>query len=169
MESYEMVASLVIFIRWMPSLCVFKYLPEKLASCHPDTITSLNTSFASKDAAATSISKSVSNRFETHGRALKAFIDARDPRTDTTKKTKKQKRNTTLNKLGKDANLTAQVDRANLTAGIMHLLLTTWKYVVKQLQHIHGTSSSQSRSISRPKHDLNNAGMRIVSSILWEY
>ena len=87
--------------------------------------------------------------------------DARDPRTDTAKKTKKQKRNTTLNKLEKDANLTAQVDRANLTAGIMHLLLLNWKDVVKQLQHIHGTSSSQSRSISRPKHDLNNAGSRL--------
>ena len=87
--------------------------------------------------------------------------DDRDPRTDTAKKTKKQKRNTTLNKLEKDANLTAQVDRANLTAGIMHLLLLNWKDVVKQLQHIHGTSSSQSRSISRPKHDLNNAGSRL--------
>ena len=87
--------------------------------------------------------------------------DARDHRTDTAKKIKKQKRNTTLNKLEKDANLTAQVDRANLTAGIMHLLLLNWKGVVKQLQHIHGVSSSQSRSISRPKHDLTNAGSRL--------
>ena len=87
--------------------------------------------------------------------------DTRDPRTDTAKKVKKQKRNTTLNKLEKDANLTAQVDRANLTAGIMQLLLLNWKDVVKQLQNIHGISSSQSRSTSRPKHDLNNAGSRL--------
>ena len=87
--------------------------------------------------------------------------DATGPSTDTAKKTKKQKRNTALNKLDKDANLTAQVDRANLTAGIMHLLLLNWKDVVKQLRHIHGTFSSQSRSISRPKNDLNTAGSRL--------
>ena len=87
--------------------------------------------------------------------------DAPGPSTDTAKKTKKQKRNMALNKLEKDANLTAQVDRANLTAGIMHLLLLNWKDVVKQLQHIHGTFSSQSRSISRPRNDLNNAGSRL--------
>ena len=87
--------------------------------------------------------------------------DVTGPPTDTTKKIKKQKRNTALNKLEKDANLTAQVDRANLTADIMHLLLLNWKDVVKQLQHIHGKSSSQSRSISRPKNDLNNAGSRL--------
>ncbi len=87
--------------------------------------------------------------------------DATRPSTDTPKKTKKQKRSTALNKLEKDANLTAQVDRANLTAGIMHLLLLNWKDVVKQLQHIHGTFSSQSRGISRPKNDLSNAGSRL--------
>ena len=87
--------------------------------------------------------------------------DATGPSTDMAKKIKKQKRTTVLNKLEKDANLTAQVDRANLTAGIMHLLLLNWKDVVKQLQHIHGTSSLQSKSISRPKNDLNNAGSRL--------
>ena len=87
--------------------------------------------------------------------------DTTGPSTDTAKKIKKQKRNTALNKLEKDANLTAQVDRANLTAGIMHLLLLNWKDVVKQLQHIHGTFTSQSRSISRHKSDLNNAGSRL--------
>ena len=87
--------------------------------------------------------------------------DATGPSTDTAKKAKKHKRNMALHKLEKDANLTAQVDRANLTAGIMHLLLLNWKDVVKQLQHIHGTFSSQSRSISRPKNELNNAGSRL--------
>ena len=87
--------------------------------------------------------------------------DATGPSTDAAKKIKKQKRTTVLNKLEKDANLTAQVDRANLTAGIMHLLLLNWKDVVKQLQHIHGTFSSQSKSTSRPKNDLNNAGSRL--------
>ena len=87
--------------------------------------------------------------------------DATVPLTDTAKKIKKQKRTTVLNKLEKDANLTAQVDRANLTAGIMHLLLLNWKDVVKQLQHIHGTFNFQSKSISRPKNDLNNAGSRL--------
>ena len=87
--------------------------------------------------------------------------DATHPSTDTAKKTRKQKRNTALNKFEKDANLTAQVDRANLTAGIMHLLLLNWKDVVKQLQHIHGTFSSQSRSISRPNNELSNAGSRL--------
>ena len=87
--------------------------------------------------------------------------DATGPLTDTAKKIKKQKRTTVLNKLEKDANLTAQVDRANLTAGIMHLLLLNWKDVVKQLQHIHGTFSIQSKSISRPKNELNNAGSRL--------
>ncbi len=87
--------------------------------------------------------------------------DATGPSTDTAKKAKKHKRNMALNKLEKDANLTAQVDRANLTAGIMALLLLNWKDVVKQLQHFHGTFSSQSRSISRPKNDLNKAGSRL--------
>ena len=87
--------------------------------------------------------------------------DATGPPTDITRKIKKQKRNTALNKLEKDANLTAQVDRANLTADIMHLLLLNWKDVVKQLQRIHGTFTSQSRSISQPKNDLNNAGSRL--------
>lgn len=87
--------------------------------------------------------------------------DATGPSTDMSKKIKKPKRTTVLNKLEKDANLTAQVDRANLTAGIMHLLLLNWKDVVKQLQQIHGTSSLQSKSLSRPKNDLNNAGSRL--------
>ena len=87
--------------------------------------------------------------------------DVTGPSTDTAKKIKKQKRTTVINKLEKDANLTAQVDRANLTAGIMHLLLLNWKDVVKQLQHIHGTFSFQSKCTSRPKYDLNNAGSRL--------
>ena len=87
--------------------------------------------------------------------------DATGPSTDMAKRIKKQKRTTVINKLEKDANLTAQVDRANLTAGIMHLLLLNWKDVVKQLQHIHGTFSFQTKSISRPRNDLSNAGSRL--------
>lgn len=56
-------------------------------------------------------------------------------------KPKKQKRKSIANKLGKNADLTAQVDRANLTAKVMHLLLVYWKEVVTQLRDIKDTSN----------------------------
>lgn len=73
--------------------------------------------------------------------------DAMNPRKsaelhqENTKKSKKQKRNSVPNKLEKDANLTAHVDRANLAAEVMHLLLLNWREVVKQLRELNGLSS----------------------------
>jgi len=60
---------------------------------------------------------------------------------ENTKKSKKQKRNSVPNKIEKDANLTAHVDRANLAAEVMHLLLLNWRDVVKQLRELNGLSS----------------------------
>ena len=64
------------------------------------------------------------------------------------KTSKKQKRNSFPSKLEKDANLTAHVDRANLTANVMQQLLFIWQDVVKHLQEISGSHLVQSRSTS---------------------
>ena len=60
----------------------------------------------------------------------------------TRKATKKQKRASIPNKLDRDATLSAHVDRANLTANIMELLLIIWKDVIEQLRQIHRTEST---------------------------
>lgn len=81
------------------------------------------------------------------GRVAEAHDDTSNARKsaelhqENTKKFKKQKRNSVPNKLEKDANLTAHVDRANLASEVMHLLLMNWREVVKQLRELHGLSS----------------------------
>lgn len=73
---------------------------------------------------------------------------------ESAKRSKKQKRNSVPNKLEKDANLSAHVDRANLTATVMQQLLIVWRDVVNQLREMNGKYSSslmQSRSTSQIK------------------
>ena len=84
--------------------------------------------------------------------------------TDSMKKSKKQKRNSAQNKLEKDATLSAHVDRANLTASIMQLLLLIWKDVVSQFREINGAMSAswQTRSSSQIKTIPSRAGSRIA-------
>jgi len=77
---------------------------------------------------------------ETHDDSLNARKSAELHQVNT-KKSKKQKRNSIPNKLEKDANLTAHVDRANLASEVMYLLLLNWREVVKQLRLLNGLSS----------------------------
>ena len=66
------------------------------------------------------------------------------------KSEKKQKRTSVTKKLDRDATLCAHVDRANLTANIMELLLIIWKDVVVQLRELQaGSSSSSPQDASR--------------------
>ena len=62
--------------------------------------------------------------------------------TDGSKKSRKSKRHAGPSKLETNSTLTSQVERANLTASVMQLLLTIWRDVVKQLREINGYSSS---------------------------
>ena len=84
--------------------------------------------------------------------------------TDSTKRSKKQKRNSAPSKIEKDATLSAHVDRANLTASIMQLLLLIWKDVVRQLREISGSMSAswQTRSSSQIKTIPSRAGSRLT-------
>ena len=84
--------------------------------------------------------------------------------TDSMKKSKKQKRNSAQNKLEKDATLSAHVDRANLTASIMQLLLLIWKDVVSQFREINGAMSAswQTRSSSQIKTIPSRADSRLI-------
>lgn len=84
--------------------------------------------------------------------------------TDSMKKSKKQKRSSAQNKLEKDATLSAHVDRANLTASIMQLLLLIWKDVVSQFREINGavSASRQTRSLSQIKTIPSRAGSRFT-------
>ena len=82
-----------------------------------------------------------------------------------TKKSKKQKRASVLNKVDKDATLSAHVDRANLTADVMHLLIINWKEVVEQLRDLNGLSNSTSE-LPRSKYQnrrLTSQGVSRVS------
>ena len=76
--------------------------------------------------------------------SLASRISAEHPQEEL-KKSKNQKRNSVPSKIEKDATLSAHVERANLTAQVMHLLLVEWNEVVKQLGTLHdaGGPSSQ--------------------------
>ena len=67
---------------------------------------------------------------------------------DSVKKSRKQKRHSGPSKLETDSMLIAHVERANLTASVVEMLLLIWRDVVKQLREINGGSSS-----SHPKSD----------------
>ena len=62
------------------------------------------------------------------------------------KSEKKQKRNSISDKLGRDAELSAYVDRANATAAVMERLLVIWKDVVLQLRLALDENGSMSAS-----------------------
>jgi hypothetical protein len=84
--------------------------------------------------------------------------------TDSMKKSKKQKRSSAPNKLEKGATLSAHIDRANLTASIMQLLLLIWKDVVGQFREINSAMSAswQTRSSSQIKNVPSRAGSRLT-------
>jgi len=83
---------------------------------------------------------------------------------DGSKKTKKQKRASTTNKLTQDAALSAHVDRANLTANIMELLLISWREVVEALRVTQGinNASMRLRSGSQTKKVARHPGSRLT-------
>lgn len=60
------------------------------------------------------------------------------------KSEKKRKRTSLSNKLDRDATLSTHVDRANLTANVMELLLIIWRDVVVQLRELQVAGSSTS-------------------------
>ena len=89
----------------------------------------------------------------------KSFDSARksDKKTE-----RKQKRTSITNKLDRDATLSTHVDRANLTANIMELLLIIWKDVVGQLRELlaRGSSTSFQGANKKLRGTRNGAGRR---------
>ena len=65
--------------------------------------------------------------------------------TESTRKAKKKRISVAANRLEKDTNLAAHVDRANLTASIMQRLLMIWKDVVAQLHQIQGIQKASAK------------------------
>ena len=79
------------------------------------------------------------------------------------KSEKKQKRNSGTDKLGRDAELSAHVDRANIMAAVLERLLAIWKDVVLQLQDENCSLASSNGSKHLPDRR-QGAGSRDESS-----
>ena len=85
------------------------------------------------------------------------------PSTDSNQKSKKKRLSIVPDKLERNADLAAHIERANLTASIMQKLLMTWRDVVKQLCII--TAPNKTTQKARSSHQLRYLDDRISSGL----
>ena len=88
-----------------------------------------------------------------------ATDEASRPSSESNPKFKKKRLSLAPNKLERNADLTAHIERANLTANIMQNLLMIWREVVKQLNMIAAPNKSTQKA--RSSHQLRRLNDRV--------